>query len=232
MATSKNGVYNTPYVNANGAGIHSQKTVKSKGHECATCVDAVSRTFKAKKPSLEHSICSSLVERVSQPQAITPAEPTLEEKTELCELLKKAKRDPLDPQPLDIRGLALEFEKGGYRDLSKLQKAITCICLGGNHLKTLPRCIRLLTELRELDLICNELETLPEELIELPYLVTMHLQKNKFQKVPPVILKMAEKRGFSSLDLHHNSELREIPVSLTKRVRILSLPDEYIAIEG
>ena len=128
MATSTNGVYNASYVNGNGAGIHSPKTVKLNGNEGAACVDAVSRTFEAKKPTPGDSNCASLVERVSQPQAITPAEPTLEEKIELCELLKKAIRHPLDPQPLDIPALAIEFEEGGYTNLAKLQKAITYIC--------------------------------------------------------------------------------------------------------
>ena len=235
MTTSTNGVHKAPYVNGNGIEAHSPKAVKSNGHanghENVSCVDSVSRTFEAKKPTSENPPCSSLVERVSQPQAITPAEPTLEEKIELCELLKKAIRDPLDPQPLDIRGLALEFERGGYKDLAKLQKAITFLCLGVCKLQILPRSIRLLTELRELDLSCNKLETLPKELIELPYLVTMHLQKNNFREVPPVILEIAKNRGFSSLNLRSNPELR-VPVSLKKGVRIISLPDDYIAIEG
>ena len=191
----------------------------------------ITRTFETKKPAPENSPCPSLVERVSQPQPITPAEPTLAEKMELCELLKKANRDPLDPQPLDIRGLALEFEKGVYKDLAKLQKAITFIYFGGRPLKTLPGCIRLLTGLRELSLICHELETLPDELSELPHLVTLHLQDNKFREVPPVILEIARIRGFNSIDLCFNPKLH-VPVSFIKRVRILSLPDNYIAIEG
>ena len=231
MATSASGVYNAPYVNGNGARTHSPTTVKSNGHDAVACVNSVSRTFEAKKPAPEDSPCPSLVERVSQPQPITPAEPTLAEKMELCELLKKAIKNPSDPQPLDIPALAIEFEKGEYTNLAKLQKAITYLCLGVCDLKTLPCSIRLLTGLRELDLSCNKLETLPAELADLPHLVRLHLQKNKFREVPPVILAIAKTRGFSSLNLRSNPKLH-VPVSLKKGVRILSLPDDYIAIEG
>jgi hypothetical protein len=209
-------------------------TSVTSNHKAAKSEENITHhVFEATHSSIQDSsIAPTLVNRVSSPQSSSSAEPTLEEKKELCELLKKAIKDPLDPRPLDIPAMAREFESSGYDNkvLAKLQKDIFHLCFGACGLKALPSSIRLLKGLRELDLSCNQLETLPNELIEIPELYTLHLQDNQFNKVPPVVLEVAKKHGFSRLDLTHNPKLKEIPISLKKGVRIISLPEWYTPI--
>lgn len=176
---------------------------------------------------------STLKEAISLCQPISLGQPTLEEKQELCKLLKKAIKDTWDPCPLDIHAMQKEFEDSGYDDkiLEKLQRDISFLCLGAQGLQTLTPSIRLLKGLRHLDLSCNQLDTLPKELIEIPELYTLHLQDNRFKKVPAVVVEMAKQHGFSSLKLNWNPELKEIPISLKKRCRIISLPHHYVPIE-
>jgi len=106
-------------------------------------------------------------------------------------------------------------------------KQLKTLHLSDNQLTTIPKCIKNLSNLEELDLLYNSIKSLPNELSKLTKLKSLDLQQNEIATIPSVIGKLT---NLEKLNLDIN-KIKKFSTTLCqlKNLKYLSLNQNEIS---